>query len=838
MFDKFRSGILAFVLLSTGPKKGSGRMRNWWVHCAASLVRKSRLFDPEYYESHNPDVAMEGMDPLRHYLLYGDREGRKPMPWFDPDHYRRSFGKPLPRRCNTLLHYLLVGRFASPETGPNFHTGHFLQEHRDARLNRREALSWFRRRSIGTEASYSPFTLPSDDHSAAEPNDKEWAMLEFSASENPVVDVIVPVHSGRAETLRCLYCVLSSPQSTPFRLVVVNDASPDEEIMLALRKLADRGLLDLLENPRNLGFVSSVNRAVLLHPDRDIVLLNADTEPHNDWLDRLKDAAYRHSRVATVTPLSNNATIASYPRFDRDNPGALELTSAEFDRLVARTNGKACVSAPTGIGFCLYVRRAALDEVGLFDEVAFGLGYGEENDFCRRAAAVGWDNRIAADVYVWHWGTRSFKGMKGKRVRHAMQVMDRRHPAYRKAVADFVTEDPLAPFRAALDRSRLLRQRSPAGNVLVLMHARGGGAAKHMEEEMQRLSKRDLGGFLLQPDSLSRGRLGALGLPQLPNFPTIDLTCPDQLENLLEMLGITEVHIHQLVDFPRVITGEGRGTGRGIATAARRRGIPLDFYIHDYQFICPRINLVGLDSVYCGEPEESVCQRCLGQRVPGIENPRFADIRAWRLRHASLLARARKVVVPDRDVLARLKSYYPHAHYLVRPHEDEGSFPATNPPSPARSGRLRVVIPGAIGVIKGYNVVLAAAKAARRNRLPIDFVVMGYTRRDKELAREGVEITGRYSDEEADGVLSEICADVAWIPSVWPEAYCYAMSIALRAGLPVAAFNLGAQAARLRRHGGPHLLLPLGLARQPRKLAATLQKFATAQRSRAYHQAA
>ena len=824
------ASYLAPILLARGPATASGRLRKWWLLCASFIVRRSGLFDRDYYEQQNHDVAESGIDPLWHYLAYGDREGRQPMPWFDPEHYRRSLPAPISHQYNSLLHYLFIGRFLQPEVSPNFDTRHFYQNHRDVRLKRKESLLWFRQLGNAAASHYSPFALAAGTHLPEAPSREDWTRLPAMQGAAPLVDIIVPVFRGRAETLRCLYCVLSSEQQTPFRLIVVNDSSPDKELAAELSRLAERGLFDLVEHADNKGFVFSVNQALLLHPDRDVILLNADTEPHNDWLDRLRATAYRHPRVATVTPLSNNATIASYPRFDRDNPGPLELDPKEFDRLAAETNRGICVQAPTGVGFCLYIRRLALREVGPLDEASFGKGYGEENDFCRRAVKLGWENRITADVYIWHWGARSFLGEKNKHVSRAMQVMEQRHPGYRRLVEEFVSADGLAPHRAGLDRARLLRRRSSAENVLFVTHTRGGGAAKHVESEMRHLSNRGVGSFLLQPEKERFGRLGAPGLPQLPNLPPVDLTSAEQLEDLLGWLGISEIQIHQLVDFPRAITGGVRGAARTIAAAARRRGIPFDFYVHDYQHICPRINLVGPSSVYCGEPDERTCRRCLKIRVRGIENPNIADIHAWRVRQASLLEGARRVIVPDQDVMDRLSYYYPHAHYLVRPHEDPAIFPPSSASRSGRRGPVRIVVPGAISTVKGYDIVLAAARAAKRARLPLELIVMGYTRRDKELASVGVKITGRYWDENAGDTLREIDADMAWVPSVWPETYCYALSIPLKAGLPVAAFDLGAQASRLRRHGGDHLLLSIEFARKPQELIAVLHQFASARR--------
>ena len=53
----------------------------------------------------------------------------------------------------------------------------------------------------------------------------------------------------------------------------------------------------------------------------------------------------------------------------------------------------------TGVGFCLYIRRQLIESVGAFDPV-FGLGYGEENDFCMRATRAGFRNVLSKDGVV------------------------------------------------------------------------------------------------------------------------------------------------------------------------------------------------------------------------------------------------------------------------------------------------------------------------------------------------------------------------------------------------------------------------------------------------------
>jgi GT2 family glycosyltransferase len=107
------------------------------------------------------------------------------------------------------------------------------------------------------------------------------------------VDVIVPVYRDFKATLRCLQSLLAHPQKTLFEIVVINDASPDREIVKLLERLKSENKITQIDNPVNIGFVDSANLGMMLHLDRDVVILNSDTEVSGDWLDRLRRAAQR-----------------------------------------------------------------------------------------------------------------------------------------------------------------------------------------------------------------------------------------------------------------------------------------------------------------------------------------------------------------------------------------------------------------------------------------------------------------------------------------------------------------------------------------------------------------
>jgi len=262
-----------------------------------------------------------------------------------------------------------------------------------------------------------------------------------------LIDVIVPAYRGLEETRRCIESVLASRGRTPFALVVIDDASPEPELSAWLAGQAAAGRFQLVVHRENRGFVASVNEGMALHPDRDVVLLNSDTEVAPGWLDRLAACAARDAKAGTLTPFSNNATICSYPDPARGGPMPPGTDVAGLDRAFAEANAGASVEIPTAVGFCMFIRRACLAAVGPFDEAAFGKGYGEEVDFCLRAARAGWRNLLCADVFVYHAGEVSFGGGSQDMKERAQRIVDERYPEFMPSVRDWFARDPAASLR-------------------------------------------------------------------------------------------------------------------------------------------------------------------------------------------------------------------------------------------------------------------------------------------------------------------------------------------------------------------------------------------------------
>ncbi|MEM9061900.1 MAG: glycosyltransferase [Pseudomonadota bacterium] len=770
-------------------------------------TRAADLVDRDFYLDVNADVREAGVEPLRHYLSHGWREGRSPNPRFDDQHYRLAAGMAPGAPVSALGHFLAIGERADIAPHPRVSLADWSRRHPEIGIARSNAFESVLGRSLPARNSVADVRILR----------RRLAECRTERSASVLVDVVMPVFRGHAETLNALLHVLTASNRTAFRVLVIDDQIPYAALKADIRRLAKRGLIDLVEQPQNSGFVAATNKGMRQNPDRDVVWLNADTEVYDGWLDRLRAAAFRMPNVATVTPLSNNATICSYPRIDTDNSVALEQPWRVIDRLAAQENAGQAIEAPTAVGFATYVRRDAIDAIGYLDESSFGRGYGEENDFSQRAIAAGWRNLIAADTLVRHFGGVSFGAEKSVRVDSALAVLDRMYPRYRADVQRFLAEDPLRPLRRRIDLARMSALRGRK-NVLIITHSLGGGTKQHVESEIARLADQDTSVFVLTGDPEKRGK-ACLSHPEAGMLPTLEAMDfdGDELWDTLGSLSLDNVLIHHLIDFevdaPKVL---------------RRRltelGVGWSFTVHDYLAVCPRINMVDLGGMYCGEPDVAGCRRCLLRRGSQAGRP---DIIAWRGRYQDLLREAQRVIVPDRDVANRLRGYFPDLENVsVIPHEKPR--PAAPALQKTRRGPLKVAVLGAIGPIKGIDILMATALRAQRDPTGPQFTVIGYTHNDRAARACGISVTGPYDNADVELLLEKTDPDVIWIPSIWPETYCYTLSIALRSGLPIMGFAIGAIATRLSDVERGHLV-PLVDAARPERLIEALELAAFAE---------
>ncbi len=208
-----------------------------------------------------------------------------------------------------------------------------------------------------------------------------------------------------------------------YELVLVDNASREEE-RVAIRRAVERHVAEaslpwtFVQQPENLGFSGGNNVGIrLLLEDPSIThvcLLNSDVVVSDGWLDRLVA-----QDVDVVSPVTNKAEGEQWVPIDYEVglEGALLPDSERLDEGVraavqafayrrAALFGGVCVDCDATF-FCVLLRRAVLESVGLLDDAFFPGGY-EDDDYCIRARHAGYPVHLARGVYLHHWGSASF----------------------------------------------------------------------------------------------------------------------------------------------------------------------------------------------------------------------------------------------------------------------------------------------------------------------------------------------------------------------------------------------------------------------------------------------
>jgi GT2 family glycosyltransferase/glycosyltransferase involved in cell wall biosynthesis len=615
------------------------------------------------------------------------------------------------------------------------------------------------------------------------------------------VSIIVPVYNAAAELRRCLHA-LSRHTTWPAELVIVDDASPDAEVaeVLAEASLFDR--VRVLANAANLGFTASVNRAVRA-TSGDVVVLNSDTEVGPRWLEHLVSAVRSQPGVASVTAVSDNAGAFSVPRHGEPNATPLSLDLAATARLISQA-APPRVATPTGSGFCMYITRRALDEVGPFDAEAFPRGYGEENDFCMRASRAGFVHLVDGRTFVHHVREASFGAEKSELTVPARRLIDRRYPEYTGLVRQFVRSGEMSRLRSRV-ATAYADGGTPRPRVLFLIHEGAGGTwvanlelVRMLEREWEPLvltsDRRTLRLWRLEDGDTVQEREWTLGR----SIRVMDFSRQDYrkvVRAALEEYEVELVHVRHL--FKHTFDGP---------VVAASLGVPVVFSFHDFYFTCPTVNLLDDRDTYCAAdctPGDGVC-RVPRAGLEGLPHLKHSFVYQWREEVEAMLQGVDAFVttsVHARDIhLKALPSLSGRPFELI---EHGRTLPQRGgiavPPRPG--GPIRILVVANLDVHKGANYIRALREADLDRRL--EFHLLGSV--PDEYAALGVRQGVFAAGELADRATAIGPAFIGCF-SITPETYSHSLTEAWAMGVPVLATDLGAFGERIRGHGGGRLL--------------------------------
>lgn len=620
----------------------------------------------------------------------------------------------------------------------------------------------------------------------------------------PKVDIVIPIYNAYEYTEECIKSLLKYTDLSIHNLLLINDKSPDERVLPMLKKYAqenpDKHII-VLENEENLGFVGTANRG-MSYSENDVLLLNSDTEVTKNWLEKIIDCAYRNEHIATVTPLTNNGTIASVPNFGVDNELPSNMTLEQYAEMIEKCSFNRFPELTTANGFCMFIKRAALNEVGLFDSKTFGKGYGEENDFCYRALNRGYIHVLCDNTFVYHKGTQSFKkeNMTADRialVEEHMEKLRKKHQVYVDKTDQYLRVNPAKDVQ---ENVRINIEIYGKKRILFLVNEweenleMTGGTSLHLKDIISRM-KNEMACFVLAPDKKDLSIFNLYLYTKnyagiLRRFKTeINLygqvvyhnsTYSEFLEKLFEIFEFDIVHVHHLLF-----------QGFDIVEMAQKYGAYSIISLHDLYMLCPSINMI-YDGKYCEEIKPENCEKCFVEKHRITEN----ILDNWRKNAHQILQKFNQIIVPSENTKKLFLSAYPDLKIDVIEHGID--VYQIKQKKAEKKETFDIAFVGVMAKHKGSKILQKLLQKNDNSNIKIHFFGKGF---EEELeATQQCIHHGEYQRKELPQKLVDNQIDLVCMFSVCPETYSYTLSETYMAKVPVLAYNLGAIADRIQQY--------------------------------------
>ena len=620
------------------------------------------------------------------------------------------------------------------------------------------------------------------------------------------IDIIVPIYNAFEYTQECIKSVLKHTDLSLNRLVLINDKSPDEKILPMLLKYKSENSdknIEVVDNEENLGFVKTVNKGMLLS-ESDVILLNSDTEVTKNWIEKITACAYSNEYIATVTPLTNNGTIASVPNFGIDNELPKNMSLDEYSQMIENISAHRYPQLTTGNGFCLFIKRSVIDEIGVFDDETFGKGYGEENDFCYRALDYGYSHVLCDDTFIYHKGTQSFKkenltASRAALIDKHMALLKAKYPLYVNKTDLFLAINPLKDIQENIDLNIALYKKK---KILYLVNewetdmVMTGGTSLHLKDIILANNKNNIASLVLAPDKfdLSRFKLYLYTdsyAREIANYKTdinqysqiayTNNCCIKMLENIFESFKIDILHVHHFLfqSFDAI-------------DIAKKYNVYSVVTLHDLYMICPSINKVYKDK-YCEYDSSSNCKDCLKKRY-GLGND---IIENWQKTCKNVLSKFDLRIVPSENTQKLFKAIYPELDFEVVEHGVE-VIDVSCVKTVKANGCFNVAFVGAMAIHKGGNIL----KELKNKNVGKDIKIHLFGKSEiPALYKSNANYInhGPYTRGELPKLLIENGIDLVCIFATWPETYSYTLTECYMAHIPVLTFDLGAVGDRVKK---------------------------------------
>ncbi|MCL4538604.1 MAG: glycoside hydrolase family 99-like domain-containing protein [Bacteroidetes bacterium] len=225
--------------------------------------------------------------------------------------------------------------------------------------------------------------------------DADWNV----APEEKVTSIIMLTYN-QLEYTKLTVDSIRRHTRAPYELIVIDNASTDGTVEYLKAQKDIRTVF----NKDNLGFPAGCNQGLEIASGNYALLLNNDVIVADDWLEGLIECAESTPSIGIVGSMSNRVSGLQLEA----NPGYTKVSRVqEYAAKYRRKNRNKWFESPRVAGLCMLIKREVVEKIGGLD-TAFGIGNCEDDDYCLRARLAGYKVAIAGDVFIHHFGSKSF----------------------------------------------------------------------------------------------------------------------------------------------------------------------------------------------------------------------------------------------------------------------------------------------------------------------------------------------------------------------------------------------------------------------------------------------
>ncbi len=600
--------------------------------------------------------------------------------------------------------------------------------------------------------------------------------------------IVIPIYNG-LEHLKALFPSLLKNTDRNVKIILVDDCSPDKEVVPFIKAFVDEYKnAELVQNENNLGFTATMNKGMSLVKTKYAIWLNTDTVLPNNWVKKLLKPFYQFENIATTTPFTNAGVFFSYPTFGENNTlnSSLDELNEYFDHVVDYNVNRNTIHS--GVGFCMGVNMEVWNKVGPLNVEIFGKGYGEENDWCFRALNLKYRHVIVPNLFVEHRHGGSFNSAEKQKLcdEHQQILMNTYPHIMGEVVPAMWNLDKWKAYR----QIAILFESNKNLSLVIDLDSENNGANDFVKNELKSDKNRNY--IFARYTSSNQWRLcfnDLIDPKQTNSIPLFDFC---ELKNLFEILDIKNVVVNNLAFnySPEPIVDT-------LLNLKNIFGFKITYLFHDYLSACPALFLTAKNGVPCKYENSEKCNECLKNN--NYRALQRIDIDNWRKVFKKLLLASDRLIFFSKFSSMKICEIYPEiaGKFEIIEHKQIMNDDYTKYESPKDNKIVKIAFVGSFCRIKGSAFYSNLVARFRKEKLRAEFIVVGQS--DAESFDKKLGYTGRYKREELGQILTENKVNLVIYPSINNETYSYAVQELMTLGIPLVVFAAGAPKERLIR---------------------------------------